>query len=299
MSRLKPFVFAGSTAVVTGAASGMGEQLAHQLAGRGSSTVVLVDRDAERLAGVAAAVRHAYPGTTVDERVADLGDTEAIGGLVAAIVADHPRITLLVNNAGVALAGRFDQLTLEEFDWVTRINFVAPVTLTHHLLPTLLASGNSHIVNLSSLYGLISPAGQSAYSASKFAIRGFSQALGAELRGRGVGVTTVHPGGIRTRIAETARVGAAVPPEQGQAVRSMADALLTYPPEKAAAEILSAVQHRRARLLIAPSAKIPDVVARLLPVGHAYLLSWLTKRLASLARRRHLTGREDHGCPPR
>ncbi|MFL6065008.1 MAG: SDR family NAD(P)-dependent oxidoreductase [Friedmanniella sp.] len=279
MSRLQPFVFAGATAVVTGAASGMGEQLVHQLAGRGCRAVVMVDRDGPRLAAVATAVRAAWHGTTVDEIVADLADTEAIGPLAARITADHPQVTLLVNNAGVGLAGRFDQVTLEEFDWVTRINFVAPVTLTHHLLPALLASPGSHIVNLSSLYGLISPAGQTAYSASKFAIRGFSQALGAELLDRGVGVTTVHPGGIRTRIAESARIGSGVPPEQGTAGIKAAAAVLTYPAGKAAEEILAAVEQRRPRLLIAWSAKIPDVVARLLPVGHVRLMAWLTKRL--------------------
>ena len=278
MTRLEPFVFAGATAVVTGAASGMGEQLAHQLAERGCRAVVLVDRDADRLAGVAAAVRAAHPAVTVDERVADLADTAAIGPLAEQIVADHPRITLLVNNAGVALLGRFDQLSLEEFDWVTRINFVAPVTLTHHLLPTLLASGGSHIVNLSSLYGLISPAGQSAYSASKFALRGFSQALRAELLRRGVGVTTVHPGGIRTRIAESARVGSEVSPAHAEAVLKLASRVLTYPPERAAADILRAVERRQARLVITALAKALDVLARLLPVGHARLLSALNGR---------------------
>jgi len=264
--------------VVTGAASGMGEQLAHQLAARGSH-LVLVDRDAERLAGVAAAVRTRYPDVTVDDRVADLADTGAIAGLAAGIVADHPRVTLLVNNAGVALAGRFDQVSLEDFDWVTRINFVAPVTLTHHLLPTLLASPGSHVVNVSSLYGLISPAGQSAYSASKFALRGFSQVLRSELARRGVGVTTVHPGGVRTRIAETARVGSGVPAGQAEAGLATMAKLLTYPPERAAADILQAVERRQARLVVTRLAHVLDVLARLWPVGHARLLDAATRRL--------------------
>ncbi len=277
MSTLEPFAFTGGTAVVTGAASGMGEQLAHQLAARGCG-LVLVDRDAGRLAAVALAVRTAQPSVSVDEHVVDLSRTAEIAGLAQAILAAHPRLTLLINNAGVALAGRFDQLSLEEFDWVTRINFTAPVTLTHHLLPTLLANPGSHIVNLSSLYGLISPAGQSAYSASKFALRGFSQSLQAELVDRGVGVTTVHPGGIRTRIAETARVGGGVDPRQAEAGKAVMAKLLTYPADRAASDILEAVEHRRARLLIAASAKIPDVLARILPVGHARLVSLITRR---------------------
>lgn len=270
-------------AVVTGAASGMGEQLARQLAARGSA-LVLVDRDAERLAQVVEAIRAASPAVTVDAHVADLAETEQLAGLAGRILADHPRITLLVNNAGVALAGEFDQITLDDFDWVMRINLAAPVTLTHHLLPALLASPGSHIVNTSSLYGLISPAGQSAYSASKFALRGFSQALGAELVDRGVGVTTVHPGGIRTRIAESARVGPGVPAEHAQAGKALMARLLSYPADRAAGEILAAVEQRRTRLLIARSATIPDIAARMLPVGHAHLLHRLTPVALRLAR---------------
>ena len=108
----------------------------------------------------------------------------------------HPRIRLLVNNAGVALGGRFDQVTLEEFSWVVDINFRAVVQLTHALLPALKAEPGAHLVNVSSLFGLIAPAGQAAYSASKFAVRGFTEALRHELVEDGIGVTSVHPGGI-------------------------------------------------------------------------------------------------------
>ena len=277
MSRLAPFRFAGATALVTGAASGMGEQLAHQLAERGA-TLVLLDRDADRLDRVAAAVRAAHPGLRVNVHVVDLADTARIAPLVAEVLAAHPRVDLLVNNAGAALAGRFDQVSLEEFDRVLRVNLTAPVTLTHHLLPTLLATPGSHVVNVSSLFGLIAPAGQSAYAASKFGLRGFGQALQAELAGRGVGVTTVHPGGIRTRIAETAPVGLGVDPQEAAAGKAAMGRLLTYPAERAAADILEAVEHRRTRLLVARSARVPDLLARLLPVGHTRVLSWLTRR---------------------
>ncbi len=283
MSRLAPFVFAGATAVVTGAASGMGEQLAHQLAGRGA-TVVLLDRDGDRLERVAAAVQAAHPGARVEVHVVDLAQTERIAPLVAEILATHSRIDLLVNNAGVALAGRFDQISLEEFDVVLRVNLTAPVTLTHHLLPALAAAPGGHVVNTSSLFGLIAPPGQSAYAASKFGLRGFSEALRAELAGRGVGVTTVHPGGIRTRIAETAPAGEGVDPDEVAAGRAVMARLLTYPPERAAAQILRAVEHRRPRLLIAPSAVVADVVARALPVGHARALGWLLRPRGSRRR---------------
>lgn len=281
MSRLPRYVFAGGTAVVTGAAGGMGAQLARLLADRGSA-LVLIDREAERLAAVVSSIRTAHPELAVDSRVTDLSEPEQVTALAEWVLAEHPRPTLLVNNAGVALGGRFDQLTMAEFSWVLQVNFAAPVALTHALLPALLASPGSHIVNVSSLYGLVAPAGQTAYAASKFALRGFSQALGGELQRHGVGVTTVHPGGIRTGIAETARTAASVSAAQAEAGKVRMARLLTYPPEQAAAEILAGVEQRRARVLITRTARVLDVLARLLPVGHQRLLT----RLALGAHRR-------------
>lgn len=262
---MKPFRFEGSTAVVTGAGSGIGEQLARALAVRGTH-LVLLERDAERLDKVSSSISAAHPGIEVAEVEVDLADRAATTAAAQQIVRDHPRTDLLINNAGVALAGRFAEVTLDEFEWVLEVNFHAPVALTHHLLPTM--ETGAHLVNVSSLYGLISPPGQSAYSASKFALRGFSQVLRAELADRGIGVTTVHPGGINTRIAADARVGSGVDREEYAVGLKQFSHLLTYPPERAAADILRAVERRKARLLIAASAKIPDVIARLFPVGH-------------------------------
>jgi short-subunit dehydrogenase len=221
----------------------------------------------------------------VQTLVADLADRDAVRAAAAGIRERHPAIGLLINNAGIALGGMFEHLTVAEFESVVDVNFRAPVLLTHELLPALLATPGSHLVNVSSLYGLIAPPGQSAYSASKFALRGFSEVLRSELAGR-VGVTTVHPGGIRTRIAETARIGAAVPAEMVETHQQMFRALLTYPPEKAAAEILDGVRRRRARVLIAASAKLPDVLARLMPVSHLKVIQLLTAAAARGAARR-------------
>jgi short-subunit dehydrogenase len=262
---MEPYRFAGTTAVVTGAGSGIGEQLARALAERGSR-LVLLERDAERLDKVSSSIRAAHPGIEVAEVQVDLADRAATTAAAQQVVRDHPRTHLLINNAGVALAGRFDEVTLDEFEWVLEVNFHAPVVLAHHLLPTM--EPGAHLVNVSSLYGLISPPGQSAYSASKFALRGFSQVLRAELGDRGIGVTTVHPGGIATRIASDARLGSGVDREEYAVGLQKFSRLLTYPPERAAADILRAVERRKARLLIAASAKIPDVLARLFPVGH-------------------------------
>jgi short-subunit dehydrogenase len=274
--------FAGGTAVVTGAASGIGAALAPLLAARGSD-LVLVDRDAERLAGVAAAVRAAHPAVSVDTAVVDLADPVATQRVADELVAAHPDVTLLVNNAGVALGGRFDQVTLDEFDWVMEINFRSVVRLTKAFLPTLKAHPGSHVVNLSSLFGLMAPAGQAAYSSSKFAVRGFTEALRHELAEDGVGVTSVHPGGIRTRIAETARVASGVDAEEAAQGKADFAKLLTFPAEEAAALIVGAVETRKPRLLIGVSAKVPDVLVRVAPGGYGKLLAAVTK-LAGMRR---------------
>jgi short-subunit dehydrogenase len=258
------YTFGGGTAVVTGAASGIGAALAAQLAARGSN-LVLVDRDKERLDGVAADVRRAHPQLAVDTYVVDLSDDAATAEAAEALAAAHPGTTLLVNNAGVALGGRFDQVTLEEFDWVMAVNFRSVVRLTHAFLPALKAHPGAHLVNVSSVFGIFAPAGQAAYSASKFAVRGFSEAVRHELAENGVGVTVVHPGGIKTRIAESARTGSGVSVEEYEQGRKQFTKLLTMPPEKAAAMIVEAIEKRRARLLIGWSAKVPDVLVRLMP----------------------------------
>jgi short-subunit dehydrogenase len=259
-----PYRFAGGTAVVTGAASGIGEALAAQLAAHGSH-LILVDRDEDRLGDVADRIRAAHPGLGLATHVADLSDDEQTAALTATLAAEHPETTLLVNNAGVALGGRFDQVTLEEFDWVMAVNFRAVVRLTHALLPVLKSHPGAHLVNVSSVFGIFAPAGQAAYSASKFAVRGFSEAVRHELAENAVGVTVVHPGGIRTRIAESARTGSGVSAEEYEQGRKQFAKLLTMPPETAAAMIVEAIEKRRPRLLIGWSAKVPDVLVRLMP----------------------------------
>jgi short-subunit dehydrogenase len=267
-----PYQFAGGTAVVTGAASGIGAALAVQLAARGSS-LVLVDRDKDRLGDVADRLRGAHPGLTLATHVADLSDDEQTAELATTLAAEHPETTLLVNNAGVALGGRFDQVTLEEFDWVMAVNFRSVVRLTHALLPALKAHPGAHLVNVSSVFGIVAPAGQAAYSASKFAVRGFSEAVRHELAENEVGVTVVHPGGIKTRIAESARTGSGVSVEEYEQGRKQFAKLLTMPPETAAALIMEAIEKRRPRLLIGWSAKVPDVLVRLLPGSYWKLVA--------------------------
>jgi len=264
--------FSGGTAVVTGAASGIGAALAAQLAARGSN-LVLVDRDKERLDGVASALGRAHPDLAVTTHIADLSDEQQTDALAATLVAEHPETTLLVNNAGVALGGRLDQVTLEEFDWVMAVNFRSVVRLTHAFVPVLKARPGSHLVNVSSVFGIFAPAGQAAYSASKFAVRGFSEAVRHELAENGVGVTVVHPGGIKTRIAESARTGSGVSAEELEQGQKQFAKLLRIAPEDAAAQIVAAIEKRRPRLLIGASAKIPDVLVRLMPGSYWKLIA--------------------------
>jgi short-subunit dehydrogenase len=274
---MEHYVFSAGTAVVTGAAGGIGGQLAYTLAQRGSA-LILVDRDAERLELVAKNVR-TRAERPVATYVVDLADDAAAHDVAARIAAEHPEISLLINNAGVALGGTFEQVTEEEFDWLLAINLRAVITFTRALLPVLRANPGSHLVNVSSLFGLIAPAGQVAYSTSKFAVRGFSEGLRAELAGR-VGVTVVHPGGIRTGIAANSRVAAAVSEaEEREGKRAFAK-LLTFPPEKAAALIVAAIENRGPRLLIAPSAHIVDVLARMTPAHYPAILEAFMRRRA-------------------
>ena len=269
---MDPYSFSGGTAVVTGAASGIGEALAAQLAARGSN-LVLVDRDKDRLGDVEARLRSAHPALTVATHIADLSDDEQTAALAETLADGYPETTLLVNNAGVALGGRFDQVTLEEFDWVMAVNFRSVVRLTHAMLPLLKAHPGSHLVNVSSVFGIFAPAGQAAYSASKFAVRGFSEAVRHELAENGVGVTVVHPGGIKTRIAESARTGSGVSVEEYEQGRKQFAKLLSMPPETAAAQIMAAIEKRRPRLLIGWSAKVPDVLVRLMPGSYWKLIA--------------------------
>jgi short-subunit dehydrogenase len=265
---VRDFVFGDGVAVVTGAASGIGEQLARQLAARGSR-LVLLDRDADRLAAVAGPLG-------AETHVVDLADAAATLEVADRIGTAHPRIRLLVNNAGIALGGRFDQISLAQYEQVVDVNFRAPVRLTHTLLPALRAEPGSHLVLLSSVFGLVAPPGQSAYAASKFAVRALGEVLRSELAGE-VGVTVVHPGGVRTRIAESALIGTGVDEAGYERQRKMWSRALRTRPERAAAQIVAAVEHRRGRLLIGLDAKAPDLLVRAVPSGSVRLLGLLRR----------------------
>ncbi len=261
---LPRFAFAGRTCVITGAASGIGAALAANLARR-RAVLVLIDRDADGLARVAAACR-GNGASDVDTYVVDLSDGGDRLDLAADVAARHGGADLLVNNAGVSLSGTFEQNSMPDFDWLMEINLRAVVRMTKAFLPQLLARPGAHVVAVSSLFGLIAPPGQVAYVTSKFAVRGFTEALRHELAPRGVGVTVVHPGGVRTNIAASARISGPDPDgTQAAQARAFAEAALTMPPEEAARLIVAAIRDRRPRLVVTRLAKGADVLARLTP----------------------------------
>ncbi len=276
MTRLQRYRFEGGSAVLTGAASGIGAALAAGLAARGSH-LELLDRDAGGLDAVVGALSAAHPGLEVRGHVVDLRDRVGTADVLEHVVAGSPRPTLVVNNAGVALSGRLEEQTLEDVDWLLDVNLRATIAVTHQLLPVLLASPGSHLVNVSSVFGLVAPAGQVAYATSKFAVRGFSEALRGELAGR-VGVTSVHPGGIATNIARDARTGAGVDAERAARGAAVFQRSLTIPADVAATAILRGVERRASRVLVGVSATLPDIAARVAPTRYHALLGLLTRR---------------------
>jgi butyryl-CoA dehydrogenase len=186
------------------------------------------------------------------------------------VVDDHGKVNLIFNNAGVALGATIEAMSYEDFEWLMNINFWGVVHGTKAFLPHLKAAGEGHIVNLSSVFGLISVPSQSAYNAAKFGVRGFTDALRMELDMDkcGVSSTTVHPGGIKTNIARNARMDPSVVALAGDAERArhQFDKLAMTSPEKAARQILAAVENNKRRALIGPDAKVIDVISRL-PAG--------------------------------
>jgi butyryl-CoA dehydrogenase len=256
--------FRGRVAAITGAGSGIGRALAIALARQGAH-LALSDIDDIGLAETVGQCE-GY-GVKITSQHLDVADREAVYAWAEDVVRDHGRVNLLFNNAGVALGATVESMSFEDFEWLMNINFWGVVYGTKAFLPSLHQSGEGHIVNVSSVFGLISVPSQSAYNAAKFAVRGFSDSLRMELEieGANVSVTTIHPGGIKTNIARNARMDASVREVAGdpeKAVRDFERAFITSP-EKAATQILTAVRRDRRRALIGPDAKAIDLVSRL------------------------------------
>ena len=205
----------------------------------------------------------------VSQHVLDVASREQVAALPVAVLAAHKGVDLLFNNAGVALGGFFQQLSAEEFDWLFEINFHGLVRMTRAFLPLLQASDDARLVNLSSIFGLIATPGQTAYAASKYAVRGFSEALRTELAGSRIAVTVVHPGGVATRIATSARVAQSIGDhQQAEQLRQKFNKSLRLEPAAAGEIIVRAVERRQNRVLVGNDAKLLALIERVAPVSY-------------------------------
>jgi short-subunit dehydrogenase len=264
----------GAAAALTGAASGIGRALALELASRGCD-LALADRDEGGLQTLAAEL--AKPGgVKVTTHRVDVSEPGQIAEFAQAAVAAHPGLNILINNAGVALMGTFSEIDQAQMDWLMNINFWGVVHATRAFLPHLAQRREAHIVNLSSIFGIVAPPGQTAYAAAKFAVRGFSESLRHELQTAEspVRLSVVHPGGVATNIARNSRSGSGVTDNarRAESIERFENAARTTP-AAAARRIIAGIEKNQPRILIGFDAKLLDLVQRLRPGTYWKLLA--------------------------
>ena len=281
-------VIRGAAAAVTGAASGIGRALALELAARGCD-LALGDRDEVGLQTVAADIAGAQSGTEqrkVTLHRVDVGEPAQIAAFAEAATAAHPALNILINNAGVALLGNFTEIDQAEMDWLMNINFWGVVHATRAFLPHLSRQREAHIVNLSSIFGIIAPPGQTAYAAAKFAVRGFSESLRHELQAAKspVRLSVVHPGGVATSIARNSRTGVGMT-DNARRVESIEkfETVVQTTPQAAALRILKGIDKNQPRILIGNDARGADLLQRLMPARYWAPLARKIERVAQAA----------------
>jgi NAD(P)-dependent dehydrogenase (short-subunit alcohol dehydrogenase family) len=257
-------------AVVTGAGSGMGRCLAQQLAAMGSG-LALSDVNEKGLNETVMSLGDVKAKVT--QHIVNVAEEAQVKAFADDVAAQHGRATVLFNNAGVALLGNFEEISLRDFRWLMDINFWGVIYGVAHFLPLLKKEKRAHIVNTSSLLGFFGAAGQSAYCASKFAVRGFTESLHHELVGTNVGVTCVHPGFIRTAIARHAKPGERTGATLHRDSVARFDRVARTDPEVAAAKILRGVEKGKARILIGADAYFVDIWQRLKPESYWNLIA--------------------------
>lgn len=271
---------AGKVVVITGAGSGIGRALAVELARRGAR-LALSDIDVDGLE--ATAVRCEAAGAEVRTDRLDVTERAAVAAYAGEVRARFGVVHQVYGNAGIAFYGEVEHESFKDIERVLDVNFWGVVNVAKAFLPSLIESGDGHLVTVSSLFGLITFPGQSAYNASKFAVRGFTEALRQEMlvAGHPVHVTCVHPGGIRTAVARNAAVGPGL--DQAAVARTFDRRLAFHSPEMAARVIVEGVRRRRARVVVGAEAKALERLGRITPVGSQRLGVWVS-RLVGLSR---------------
>ncbi|WP_180002669.1 MULTISPECIES: SDR family NAD(P)-dependent oxidoreductase [unclassified Acinetobacter] len=270
--------FNNKVAAITGAGSGIGQQLAVLLAKQGCH-LALSDVNEQGLAKTVELLK----GTDVrvTTKKVNVANLEEMHAWAAEVEKDHGSVNMIFNNAGVALGSTVEGTSYEELEWIVGINFWGVVYGTKEFLPLIKKTGDGHVINISSLFGLTAQPTQSAYNATKFAVRGFTESLRQELDMENCGVSAlcVHPGGIRTNIAIAAKMNDSIrslgmhPEKSAQNFNK----LLRCPPEEAARQILEAVQKDKRRLLIGNDAKAIDLIQRLMPTGYQKVTALATR----------------------
>jgi short-subunit dehydrogenase len=276
------FEFRGFAAAVTGASSGIGRALAWELAGRGCD-LALADIDQAGLETLRQEIAAKHSRRVTLRRV-DVSDLAQVEAFAAEAIADFPALKLVINNAGVALLGDFDEFDHAQMAWVMGINFWGAVYGTRAFLPHLQRQPQAHIVNISSIFGIVGPPGQSAYAASKFAVRGFSESLRHELamKKSSVRLSVVHPGGIATNIARSARAGVQLrTPVSVVEVGNRFEKMARTSPAAAALRIVRGVERNEPRILIGSDARFMDLVQRLKPATYWNLMARAFEKLSN------------------
>jgi NADP-dependent 3-hydroxy acid dehydrogenase YdfG len=268
--------FAGKVAAVTGAGSGIGQALALEL-GRSGASLAISDVDAEGLAQTEEQLKAI--GAPVRSDRLDVTEREAFQIYADHINEHYGKVNQIYNNAGIAYTGDVDITAFKDIERVMDVDFWGVVNGTKAFLPHLVASGDGHVINVSSLFGLLSIPGQAAYNSAKFAVRGFTEALRQEmvLAGHPVGVTTVHPGGIKTAIMRNSTVAEGL--DQEKMAKMFDKRLARTTPKRAAEIILEAVRKNNARVLVGADAKALDLLVRLTGSGYQRIVALSTGRM--------------------
>jgi short-subunit dehydrogenase len=271
----------GSAAAVTGAASGIGRALALELAARGCD-LALADRDEAGLQALAAEIKRQHASKVTVHRV-DVAEPAEIEDFGQAAIAAHAGLNIVINNAGVALLGQFHEIDQAQMEWLFNINFWGVVRGTRAFLPHLGRQREAHIVNLSSIFGIVAPPGQTAYAAAKFAVRGFSESLRHELQmaKSPVRLSVVHPGGIATSIARNSRTGTGMTDNarRAQSIERF-DAVAKTTPAAAALRIIVGIEKNQPRILIGNDARFMDLLQRFRPATYWAVMARKIEKMA-------------------